>query len=252
MIYASFTNSPSAIQGKIDQGAVTAAFVAKYPGFPGYVYANPDQPSSTGDGMGYPYDIYGPTWKSACSAAKAAGGILLPRIGGCATHDLPPNDGVIATLMDRFRPSSAILADYGSGPDVEKETTRYRLAAQANGQVYAPEANAKRAWLTPGPNLWIVAQWYMWGVPVTGAVVVDSERRWKIAEVLATGAKVVVEVNMIERDGSGFTDGCPDWAAARVALAKQFHAIDPKNVIVSVRMTGMSGAQVAELRACNA
>lgn len=43
----------------------------------------------------------------------------------------------------------------------------------------------------------------------------------------------------------------PQRRAADPALAKAFHAIDPARVIVSVRMTGMSPAQVATLRALN-
>ena len=247
MIYLNFTNAPNATD--ISCAATVADIIAKYPGFPGYVFANPDQPGSSGDGMGYPYDLNGPDWKAACKIA----GNLIARIGGCATHDLPPRDGPIDTLAKRLRPSTLVIGDYASGKDAQAEYQRYARVFAANGLVFAPEANAKQPWIVPDANTWICAEWFLWDHPLpAGAVSAFNARRWRIAELLAIpGTKVIVEINSSTRHDAGFANGVADWPAQKVAMAKAYHGIDKDRVIVSVRPSGMSAAQVEELRGLN-
>lgn len=253
MIYLNFVNSPAVIPADIRQSEVVAAFVAKYPGFPGYVYANPDQPGSSGEGMGYPGDIYGPEWKKACEAAKAAGGALIPRIGGCATHDLPIYDGQLDTLAKRLRPSPFVIGDYASGQDAQVEYTRFQRTFSANKMPFAPEANAIRTWISPDADTWICAEWFLWDHPLPASAVSGwNARRWKIADVLArVGAKVIVEINSIERHDCGFVDGVADWPGQKCEMALAYHNIDPARVIVSVRPSGMTDQQVKRLREAN-
>lgn len=247
MIYCNFTNPPG--ETDISCAATVADIIAKFPGFPGYVYHNPDQPGSSGDGMGYPYDLNGPDWKAASKLA----GNLIARIGGCATHDLPPRDGPIDTLAKRLRPSTLVIGDYASGSDAQAESQRYGRVFAANGMIFAHEANAKRSWVIPDANTWISAEWFSWDVPLPAAAASNwSVKRWKIAELLAIpGTKVIVEINSSTRHDVGFANGVADWPSQKVAMAKAYHSIDPARVIVSVRMSGMSAAQVAELRALN-
>ena len=256
MIALSCTNPPNTAPALIDPSVTVAAVIAAYPGFPVYILSNPDQAGSTGDGMGYPYDLSGKEWKAACKIAADAGAELWPRIGGCETHDLPARDGPIATLMDKLRPSKVVLCDYASGQDAMDESNRYQSAIHENGQVFAAEANGKRPYIWAAANTWIVGEWFRWSLAasIPGAVSAWNSRSWDLPEWLSKNAetKAIVEVTSIERHAVGFVDGVADWPAAKVDLAKRFHAIDPKRVVVSVRPSGLSAAQVQELRGLNA
>lgn len=254
MIGINFTHppKPAGTDALPDIVATVRNAVAKFPGFPGYIFHNPDQWGSSGEGMGYPYSLYGPAWKDAYTAA--APGLLWPRIGGCATHDLPPTDGPIDTLCKRLRPSTVVLCDFASSDEAKAESDRFQSVIHKNGMVFAPEANAIQSYITPGATNWIVAEWFLWDVPLpVGATSGWKPTRWKIRDWLAASpdTKVIVEVTSDSRHTSGFVNGCPDWPAQKVAIAKSFHAIDPARVLVSVRGSGLSAAQVAELRGLN-
>lgn len=251
MIACNFTNPPNIAPDAIDVAARTAEIVAAYPGFGHYVFHNPDQPGSSGEGMGWPYDLYGPAWKDACKAASP--GKLWARVGGFKTNDVPATAGKIDTLCKRLRPSPGVLFDYMSGAEAEDAAKRVQPVVALNGMVCVPEANAKRPYIVPDANTWICAEWFLWDwpAPVPNALNGWNANRWKIQEVIAKGAKVIVEITSMERKGFGYVDGVDPWSSARVGLAKMFHAIDPANVIVSVRMSGMSAAQVAVLRGMN-
>lgn len=244
MIACNFTNSPNVSPDAIDVAARTAEVVAMYPGFPGYIYHNPDQPGSSGDGMGWPDSLYGPAWKEACKVASPAQ--LWARIGGCKTGDIPMLPGKIDTMCKRLggsaiqRRSPGIIFDFMSGDPAEDAAKRLQPVVAANGLVCVSEANAKRPYIVPDSNTWICAEWILWDwpVPVTHAVNGWNPTRWKISELLAKpDVKVVVEITSIERRGFGFTEGVADWRTSQVELAKMFNDIDPARVIVSVRAT---------------
>lgn len=265
MIFANFTHPPQPNDGAVlpTCAQTVATAVAKFPGFAGYILHNPDQWNSEGV-MGYPYGLDGQDWKNA----HAVAGNLWARIGGCKPHDLPAKDGPIDTLAKKLRPSTAVLLDYGSGQGAEADYGRFRRifqnSAAGNSLIVAPEANARRAWITGAANVWLTAEWFHCNdVAVPNATNDCDDDRWSVRDWLATHpeTKFVVEITTDKRADParklGFCptadcpNPCPDWSAARVEIAKAFHSIDPKRVVVSVRMTGMSPAQVAALRSLN-
>lgn len=264
MIYLNFPNSPHVAPADIRQSEVVAAMVAKYPGFPGYVYINPDQTDGSdlggNPGMSYPGDIYGPEWKRACEVAKSAGGVLIPRIGGCATHDLPRlpdgpiNQGKINTLFARLRPSPVTIGDFASATESKPECVAYMTGAASTKSVFAAEANAKQPHIAPDGDTWVCAEYFLWDIPIDGVTSGWNSRRWGLREYLRANplAKAIVEINSIERHGCGFPDGCPDWAQTRFDMALMFHSIDPKRVIVSVRPSEKwTPAQIKRLHEAN-
>lgn len=265
MIYVNFTHppKPAGTPTLPTVTETTTKAVAQFPGFPGYVFFQPSQWNGEGE-WGYPDPVDGKDCKSAATAA----GTLWYRVGGCKPRDLPTKDGPIATVMDKFRPAKVIICDFGSGvhpmiaseADTHTESDRYQRIITANGQVFCAEANARRAWIKPAANVWICAEWFHFNdVPIPGATNDCDAQRWSVRDWLAAHpeTKVVVEITSETRKNLGFSPTadnpkpCPDWAAARVDLAKKYHAIDPKRVVVSVRMSGMSPAQVALLRSLN-
>lgn len=249
MIYVNCTHSPKESPLTLSCAATMRRVVEKSPGFPGYILHNPDQPGSSGEGMGYPYEVNGKDWKEAFNVC----GNLWPRIGGAEPHDLPPRDGPIATLMDKFRPSKGIVCDFTSSNEAVEEAVRYQRIINENNQIFISEANAKQPHIVPDANTWIAAEWFLWDIKIPGSVNGWKPRRWKIEELLALpDTKILVEVTSETRRGLGFPDDtCPDWATAKLTIAEAFHNLSPSRMIVSVRTSDMLPSQIDHLRSLN-
>ena len=258
MISVSVVNSPQA-STPIDFSSVIKSFMVDLgAGFPEVWYVNPTLVGSTGLGMKFPTGMTGAAWRSACSWAALGGAVLIPRIGGGATNDIPQG-GALDTAIKRFRPSPTIGCDQVSDDPPGSDSERMCRTILANNMTVAPEGNSKaQPWNVElidaiPERVSPMGQWWQWPLDIPGAKSAWNTRRWRFDELLDLGSTPIVEVNL---DNNGHGVGFPTslsggaWASARMDIVRAIRKVS-HDIKIVVRPTGLSSGQLDELRGMN-